>query len=195
MNSKSDDVCRMYSSKVFFPPIMTTLTTLASGRLLHVEKHDGDDPKAIPIVFIHGVLHTSKLYTVQNLYFSNRPRVLFDIQGHGNSPVPDTPSTPSTFAADIKEILEHVGFARADVVGHAGECTIGIQFATEFPEKVRRLVLMAPPPLPMPRDGIAKFVSIIRESGAQPMGQWMESCLGNKCKNDSEVRARCVGGC
>jgi pimeloyl-ACP methyl ester carboxylesterase len=133
--------------------------------------------------------------TVQNLYFSNRPRVLFDIQGHGNSPVPDTPSTPSTFAADIKEILEHVGFARADVVGHAGECTIGIQFATEFPEKVRRLVLMAPPPLPMPRDGIAKFVSIIRESGAQPMGQWMESCLGNKCKNDSEVRARCVGGC
>jgi hypothetical protein len=40
----------------------------------------------------------------------------------------------------------------------------------------------------MPKDGIAKFMSIIRESGAEPMGQWMENCLGNKRKNDSEVR-------
>jgi pimeloyl-ACP methyl ester carboxylesterase len=68
--------------------------------------------------------------------------VLYDVRGHGRTSVPDAAafSVPQ-FAADLAGLMDALGIERAHVGGVSMGGMISAQFACDFPEKARSLLL------------------------------------------------------
>ena len=69
--------------------------------------------------------------------------VLPDGIGHGQSSKPECCYTRLNFAYDIKLLLDKLGVAKADVVGHSLGSIIAQTFAEYWPERTRRVVLIS----------------------------------------------------
>jgi len=69
--------------------------------------------------------------------------ILIDIRGHGRSSKPECCYTRLDFAYDIKLLLDALGIERADIVGHSLGSIIAQTFAEFWPERTRRVVLIA----------------------------------------------------
>lgn len=71
-----------------------------------------------------------------------RHRVIrFDLQGYGETPLPDG---PFVYAADAAALLAHLGADRAHVVGVSMGAGVALDLALARPEVVDRLVLVGP---------------------------------------------------
>jgi len=69
--------------------------------------------------------------------------VLYDVRAHGRTGMPADPSavTLPRFAADLAALLEGLGIERAHIGGVSMGGMISAQFACDFPERVRSLLL------------------------------------------------------
>ena len=69
--------------------------------------------------------------------------LVYDVRGHGRTSLPDasTFSIPQ-FAADLAALLDHLGIDRAHVGGVSMGGMISAQFACDYPERLRSLLLM-----------------------------------------------------
>jgi pimeloyl-ACP methyl ester carboxylesterase len=69
--------------------------------------------------------------------------LLYDVRGHGHTSVPDagTFSMPQ-FAADLRGLLDHLEIERAHIGGVSMGGMISAQFACDYPERLRSLLLM-----------------------------------------------------
>jgi pimeloyl-ACP methyl ester carboxylesterase len=95
-----------------------------------------------PIVLIHGYSDNSRGWSLVAPHLAERPLIAVDLRGHGKSDAPACCYGPDTMAADIAGLMETLGIARADIVGHSyGAITAGILAATR-PDKVDQLVLI-----------------------------------------------------
>jgi poly(3-hydroxyalkanoate) depolymerase len=72
------------------------------------------------------------------------PSILtFDVPGVGESPAPLSPYRPAAIARLALGLLDHLGYAEADVLGVSWGGVIAQQFAIQYPSQCRRLVLAA----------------------------------------------------
>lgn len=111
--------------------------------IAYVEEGEGD-----VVVLVHGFasnsgvnwLHTGWLKT---LAASGRRAVAIDNRGHGASGKPRDPRDyrPAVMAEDIRALLDHLGVARADILGYSMGARIAAFFALAHPDRVRRIVL------------------------------------------------------
>jgi poly(3-hydroxyoctanoate) depolymerase len=69
--------------------------------------------------------------------------VAFDAPGTGQSPTPTTPLRFSGHAAVVASMLDALGYDQVDVVGVSWGGGLAQQFARDYPERCRRLVLAA----------------------------------------------------
>ena len=116
--------------------------TLANGQLLAYITLG--DPKGAPVVLIHGYTDNARDWVPLVPYLSPRFRlILVDIRGHGRSGKPECCYTRIDFAYDIKLLLDALHIERADVVGHSLGSIIAQSFAEFWPERTRRVVLIA----------------------------------------------------
>lgn len=67
--------------------------------------------------------------------------VLYDARGMGQSPVP---TQPTNHVADLEELLESLSIEKAMFVGHSSGGEIATNFTLNHPERVEKLVLIAP---------------------------------------------------
>ncbi|HTD16621.1 MAG TPA: alpha/beta hydrolase [Chthoniobacterales bacterium] len=97
----------------------------------------------VPLVFIHGALLNSGLWTRQIETFSDLFEcVAYDLRGHGRSDPTDLKRyTVATFADDLAEILEALELRRPILCGLSIGGMIAQSFAAKYPERVRALVL------------------------------------------------------
>jgi pimeloyl-ACP methyl ester carboxylesterase len=97
----------------------------------------------VPLVFIHGALLNSDLWTQQVETFSDLFRcVAYDLRGHGRTGPSDLRHyTTGTFADDLAEILETLELRRPILCGLSMGGMIAQTFAAKYPERVRALVL------------------------------------------------------
>ena len=73
--------------------------------------------------------------------------VAIDTPGFGFSdPTPFVPRVED-WASSIVAVLEHLGVARVDVLGHHTGALIATEVALQFPDRVRRLILNGPFPV------------------------------------------------
>jgi pimeloyl-ACP methyl ester carboxylesterase len=96
-----------------------------------------------PLVFIHGALLNSDLWTQQIKVFSDLFECVgYDLRGHGRSG-PSSLKTYSigTFAEDLAEILDALELRRPILCGLSMGGMIAQSFAARYPEQVRALVL------------------------------------------------------
>lgn len=99
-----------------------------------------------PIVLLHGLGATkgSFLPTVADLADSFRI-VAVDLPGFGDSYKPlGAPYHPPFFAAAVVELLDALGLERAHFVGNSMGGRIALELGLRHPERVGRLVLLAP---------------------------------------------------
>lgn len=118
----------------------------ANGRVFHVQEL-GAGP---PVAMVHGlVLGTlaSWYFTIAHRLAHHRRVVLYDQRGHGLSEPAAHGFDLPTLAADLAAVLdEAAGIAGpVDLVGHSYGGAVLLQFALDYPDRVRRLVLVEAP--------------------------------------------------
>ncbi|BAY07907.1 alpha/beta fold hydrolase [Calothrix sp. NIES-2098] len=67
--------------------------------------------------------------------------ITFDGRGAGQSP---PPLEPANYVEDLTRLLDHIGIEKATLVGHSIGGQIATDFALTYPERVSKLVLVAP---------------------------------------------------
>ncbi|MBV8213112.1 MAG: alpha/beta hydrolase [Verrucomicrobia bacterium] len=97
----------------------------------------------VPLVFIHGALLNSGLWTQQIETFSDLfTCVAYDLRGHGRSGSSDEKRySIGTFADDLAEMLDALELRRPILCGLSMGGMIAQSFAAKYPERVRALVL------------------------------------------------------
>ena len=96
------------------------------------------------MIFIHGVFGSTNTFRPTLSAFPDRTRILYDLVGHAKSPLSQEKPTMQSLAQDVEEILGHFGFdkEKVDVVAHSAGTLIAIQYAIQYPQRIRKLVLL-----------------------------------------------------
>ena len=133
------------------PPLGIDLDVFDASRQ-HVALPDGislayvdTGPRDAPVVLlIHGYTSNARGWVPLLPYLDPSRRYLIpDLRGHGQSSKPDCCYDRTTFAYDLRLLLDALHIDRADVVGTSLGSLIAQAFAENWPERTRRLVLQS----------------------------------------------------
>lgn len=103
---------------------------------------DGSNGDAI--VLLHGFPFAKELWKAQIEELATSHRVVApDLRGMGKSSVPPGPYLMQTLAGDVAAVMDHLGIARATIVGHSLGGYVALAFARMYAERVLRLALVA----------------------------------------------------
>src|SRR5919107_6372191 len=101
-----------------------------------------------PILLIHGFASNHAVNWVNTLWITTLTRagfrvVAFDNRGHGLSEKLYRPEDydSSVMAGDVRRLLDHLGIARADVMGYSMGARIAAFLALRHPDRVRSAML------------------------------------------------------
>lgn len=89
-------------------------TVSVNGLSMYYEIHGAGQP----LLLLHGALATIERFgdLLPRLAVS-RQVIAVELQAHGRTPDIDRPLTYEVLASDIKGLLDHLGYERADLVG------------------------------------------------------------------------------
>lgn len=94
------------------------------------------------LVFLHGLMGYAQNWRKISMAFEDSHRVLLlDQRGHGKSFKPVDAYAPEDYADDLLKIIDELGWATIDLVGHSMGGRNALNFAYRYPERVRRLVI------------------------------------------------------
>lgn len=103
----------------------------------------GDLNESVPLVFVHGVGSNAASWSeVYERLPAGRPRIRYDLRGHGTSPAPPGPWNIDDFVTDHLRMLDRLGVRAADTVGFSLGGLIVQRIAVVRPDVVRRLVVI-----------------------------------------------------
>ncbi|MGW8883785.1 alpha/beta fold hydrolase [Streptomyces sp. NPDC055749] len=76
----------------------------------------------------------------------HRQLITLDLRGTGGSAVPEDPSSYrcDRLVDDIEALRVHLGLSRMDLLGHSAGANPVTQYAARYPDRVAKLVLIAP---------------------------------------------------
>jgi pimeloyl-ACP methyl ester carboxylesterase len=117
-------------------------TIEANGVTLHyLQMGSGPD-----LVMLHGLSGNLAVWHLRMVpLLQEHFRVTtYDLRGHGNSSMPPSGYTTRNMATDLCALLDGLGIAQADIVGHSFGADIALHFALNHPERVRKLALIEP---------------------------------------------------
>ncbi len=100
---------------------------------------DGDGS---PLVFIHGLGFSLRMWNLQVEYFKTLYKVIvYDLRGHGLTDSPNEPYSIGAFSKDLYELLDTLGVKKTAICGLSLGGRIALRFCIEYPERVYSLVL------------------------------------------------------
>jgi pimeloyl-ACP methyl ester carboxylesterase len=110
-------------------------------RLHYVAAGNGE-----PIVLVHGFPQTWYEWRRIIPALAERFTVIApDYRGAGHSSRPVTGYDKRTMATDLRELVRHLGFERAAIVGHDIGLMVAYSYAAQFPEATSKLVAIDAP--------------------------------------------------
>ena len=104
------------------------------------------DRARVPLLFLNGLGANIELAQPFIDALDGPTVVIFDVPGVGGSPTPPSPYRPATIARLAAGVLDHLGYAEADVLGVSWGGAIAQQFAIQHGSRCRRLILAATSP-------------------------------------------------
>jgi pimeloyl-ACP methyl ester carboxylesterase len=111
--------------------------------IAYLDQGEGD-----PIVLVHGFASTKEMNWVNPSWFTTLTRagyrvIALDDRGHGASAKLYDPADYDTekMADDVRALMDHLGIARADVMGYSMGARITAFLALRHPERVRSAIL------------------------------------------------------
>src|SRR5438094_8581526 len=142
------------SAQSVFPANFRTQEIQADGATIHV-RVGGQGPA---VVLLHGFGDTGDMWAPMAAELARDHRVVVpDLRGMGFSSHPVDGYDKKTRAADIRSVLTQLGIDHAAIVGHDIGATVAYAYASRYPDKTDRLVVMdAPVPGIPPWDEIVR---------------------------------------
>ena len=112
---------------------------IRSGVELYYELHG----EGFPLVLVAGTgSHCHKWNLFQTPFFAKHFQTLvYDHRGAGRSDHPDHDYSIPMCAQDLAELTDALGIRQAHVLGHSMGGQVSQQFALDYPDKVRKLIL------------------------------------------------------
>jgi pimeloyl-ACP methyl ester carboxylesterase len=98
-----------------------------------------------PVVLVHGVAASSATWDtiLEGLRGSGRHVLAVDLPGHGSSSKGRGDYSLGALASTLRDLLDDLGVGACVVVGHSLGGGVAMQFAYQFPQRCRGLVLVA----------------------------------------------------
>lgn len=133
------------------------------GQVLRVGIRKGSGTRP-PLLMFNGIGANLELAAPFFEALGDTEAVIFDVPGIGGSPAPLLPYRPSTLVRLAHDLMRQLGYGgQIDVSGVSWGGGAAQQFAFQFPEVCRRLVLVATSPgsimVPGPADVLVKMAS------------------------------------
>ncbi|KAI8885052.1 alpha/beta-hydrolase [Backusella circina FSU 941] len=112
------------------------------------------NPEGERVVLVHGISIPSPIYTklAQELADQGHHVLVYDLWGRGYSDAPATDYNEALYTNQLANLLQKVGWDKANIVGLSLGGGIVTSFTSYYPEMVKRLVLLAPAGLMEPED-------------------------------------------
>jgi non-heme chloroperoxidase len=102
------------------------------------------DPAGTPVIMLHGYTDSWFSYSPVLPLMDNKYRVYaLDQRGHGDSTRPMGGYAMEQFAADVIAFMDAMNIKQATIVGHSMGSFVAQHVASEAPERVSKLVLVA----------------------------------------------------
>jgi pimeloyl-ACP methyl ester carboxylesterase len=164
-----------------------------------------DEGEGEPIILVHGFASTKEVNWVnpgwvRTLTGAGRRAIALDNRGHGQSSKLYDPAAyhSSKMAEDVAALLDHLGVARADVMGYSMGARITTFLAINHPERVRSIVLGGLGDRMVKEVGLPDNVATALEAPsladvADPQGRLFRS-FAEQTKSDLRALAACSRG-
>jgi pimeloyl-ACP methyl ester carboxylesterase len=109
-----------------------------NGIRLYYETHGAGRP----LILLHGGLGSGEMFgpTLPKLAETHQV-IAVDLQGHGRTADIDRPIDVRLMADDIAALIDHLGLEKPDLVGYSLGGGVAFFVASNYPEKVGRLVM------------------------------------------------------
>ena len=131
---------------------LATRTTTPCGSGAMVWRTWSPGAPDLPVVLLHGAAGSWTHWLLNIPALSGRRRVLAaDLPGFGDSAMPPEPYTADSLAAIVADGVTRVVSGRVDLVGFSFGAIIAGMVAARLGRRVRRLVLVAPNGMALPR--------------------------------------------
>lgn len=118
-------------------------TAMVNGRDINYIEYGA--PDAQPLILIHGLAGCWQNWLGNIVGLGERFRVVaLDLPGFGSSPLPAEKISLPLFADTVAGLMDHLGIARAHVVGNSMGGMTTLQLALDHPSRVEKLVLVSP---------------------------------------------------
>jgi pimeloyl-ACP methyl ester carboxylesterase len=125
-----------------FPASFTVRDIATNGVKIHV-RTGGTGPG---VVLLHGYGETGDMWPPLAADLARDHTVIVpDLRGLGLSSKPPGGFDKKTQAGDVSGVLDALGVGRVDVVAHDIGNMVAFQFAAQYPERVRQMVLIDAP--------------------------------------------------
>ena len=134
--------------------IAGTTASAASGHFEGAEIQVGDNTIFIrrygngaPVLMVHGFPRTSLMWRyVAPQLASNHAVICVDLRGYGRSGVPEStedhyPYTKRVMGNELVALMDKLGFAEFDLVGHDRGGRVSYRLTLDHPERVQRLAV------------------------------------------------------
>jgi pimeloyl-ACP methyl ester carboxylesterase len=126
------------------PRFVEERTVVATdGTELYARRTRGGDANGIPIVCCNGIGVATFFWKYVERHFAHeRPVILWDYRGHGESGEPPSLDdlTMERNARDLLSVLDSFGVEKAVITGHSMGVQVILEFYRRFPERVAALV-------------------------------------------------------
>lgn len=118
-----------------------TKTEIEPGTVIaHTDMGDGD-----PVVFLHGLGSYIPAWNKNLDFLSKHFRcIAVDLPGYGKSSKILHPATMEYYAAVIIDLMKILGYDQFTVCGHSMGGVIALKLAIDHPDKINKMVLVAP---------------------------------------------------
>lgn len=136
------------------------------GATIHYEIA-GEGP---PLLLIAGIASDGASWGPLPPFLPDRRLIMPDNRGSGRT-VCEGPFEIDDIVADTLALLDHLGIAETDVVGHSLGGMIGLRLASRYPERVRRLVTLTSANLPGAKERVL-FQDMERHYFTMPPQDW-----------------------
>ncbi len=113
-----------------------------------------------PVIFVHGYTDSWRSFEkVMQLLPQEVYAISITLRGHGNSSKPATGYDPKTFAADIAAFITAKKLGPCILAGHSMGGLVVQQFAIDFPQLTRSIVIISSDASFADNPGVPEFMS------------------------------------
>lgn len=118
-------------------------TIIIDGQPLRIAIRSGEGTRT-PLLLLNGIgINLEVLQLFVDALDPAIEVIRFDVPGTGGSPAPTIPYRFSTLARLVAQMLNQLGYQQVDMLGVSWGGGLAQQFAYQYPERCRRLILVS----------------------------------------------------